>query len=225
MKVLGRFATAAAAVFLSSGVASAADMMAAEYVETAAPALTGFYGSMHAGYYMPSDTDLTIIGPPSGYASSEDGYRVGGSLGYDFNANIGAEVEVSYATGDIDSLNFGGVSFGTNGDGSSLTMMGNVIVGQHYGAWRPYVGAGVGAARVSIDSDFLSGLHDDDWAAAGQLLAGVDYSFTDTVSLGGRYRFQYIGSTDYSDGDGDPVELDALKSHSIEAVLKVRFAN
>ena len=103
--------------------------------------------------------------------------------------------------------------------------MGNLIVGQHFGAWRPYVGAGVGAARLSINSDYADGLDDSDWAAAGQVFTGIDYNFTERLSLGARYRFQYIGSTDYNDGIGDPVKVGSLQSHNIEAVLKMRFGN
>ena len=68
-------------------------------------------------------------------------------------------------------------------------------------------------------------MDDSDWAAAGQVFTGLDYNFTDRLSLGGRYRFQYIGSTDYLDGIDDPVEIGSLQSHSIEAVLKMRFGN
>ena len=69
------------------------------------------------------------------------------------------------------------------------------------------------------------GLDDSDWAAAGQVFTGIDYNFTEQLSLGARYRFQYIGSTDYDDGIGDPVEVGSLQSHNIEAVLKMRFGN
>ena len=111
MKSFGRLVLAASALVLSGGVACAADMMAAEYVDTAVPAMSGFYGTLHGGFYMPQDPDLTIVLPvvlravlavpvPTMAIGS------GGSLGYDFNANFGVEAEVSYAKADIDSLNF-----------------------------------------------------------------------------------------------------------------------
>ncbi|WP_306258062.1 outer membrane protein [Pararhizobium sp. IMCC21322] len=227
------------ALLLSGGLALAADLPQTVYVEPIEPAPlppAGFYASLHAGYVMPGDVDGEIVFPaaPSTRNISvdvEDGYRFGGALGYDFNSMIGIEAEVSYFEMDVDSISVagpapGGVTAPTSGDASVLTLMGNVIVGQQYDRWRPYVGVGAGAARVDLDITIPAlpnNLHDNDWAFAGQAFVGLDYSLTDTVSLGARYRYLHIASTDYADEAPDPVSIDSFGTHSIEAAVKVKF--
>jgi opacity protein-like surface antigen len=88
-----------------------------------------------------------------------------------------------------------------------------------------YIGLGGGIAHVNpnIDIGGNNGMNDTDTTWAAQAFLGVDLQLTDNLSLGGRYRYQHIGSTDYLDFDGDPVSVDHISAHSIEAVLKVRF--
>lgn len=225
------------ALLLSGGLAMAADLPEMGYVGPMEPAPlppAGFYASLHAGYVMPGDVDGEIVfpvGPSTRDASVdvEDGYRFGGALGYDFNSMMGIEAEVSYLEMDVDSISIAGAGGGTastSGDASVLTLMGNLIAGQQYDRWRPYVGVGAGAAHVDLDitiPTLPNDLDDSDWAFAAQAFVGLDYSLTDTVSLGARYRYLHISSTDYSDEAPDPVSIDSFGNHSIEAALKVRF--
>lgn len=230
--VFRKMSVVGSALLLSGGLAMAADLPEMGYVEPMEPAPlppAGFYASLHAGYVMPGDVDGDIIfggGTTDVGIDVEDGYRIGGSLGYDFNSMIGVEAEVSYSQTDVDSLSaaaLGGVS-PTSGDASILTLMGNVIIGQQYDRWRPYVGVGAGAAHLNLDVvTLLDDVDDSDWAFAAQAFVGLDFSLTDTVSLGARYRYLHIGSTDYSDDVGDPVNVDSFGTHSIEAAVKVKF--
>ncbi len=220
------------ALLLSGGLAMAADMPDMSYVEQMEPAPlppAGFYASLHAGYVMPGDVDGEIVpGPASDIeVDVEDGYRFGGALGYDFNSMIGVELEASFIESDVDSITAPAVAttLQTSGSAKTITLMGNVIVGNQYDRWRPYVGIGAGAAHLDLDVVVtgLDNIDDSDWAFAAQALAGLDFSLTDTVSLGARYRFLHIGSTDYTDTAGDAVSIDSFGTHSIEAALKVKF--
>ena len=154
MKSFGRLVLATSALVLSGGVASAADMMAAEYVDTAVPAMSGFYGTLHGGFYMPQDPDLTIVGAVRRQAAPVPTMAIGSA---DRSATISMPISVSKQKFPMPRpisirSNFASVLVpDTDGDGSSLTLMGNLIVGQHFGAWRPYVGAGAGAARLSLN--------------------------------------------------------------------------
>lgn len=219
-------------LLLSGGLAMAADMPDMSYVEQMEPVPlppAGFYASLHAGYAMPGDVDGEIVpGPASDIeVDVEDGYRFGGALGYDFNAMIGIEAEASFTQMDVDSITAPAipVTLQTSGEAQLITVMGNVIVGNQYDRWRPYIGIGAGAAHLDLDVVVtgLDNIDDSDWAFAGQAFAGVDFSLTDTVSLGARYRYLHVGSTDYSDTAGDAVSVDSFGTHSIEAALKVKF--
>lgn len=219
------------ALLLSGGLAMAADLPEMGYVEQMEPAPlppAGFYASLHAGYVMPGDVDAEFVfgGTVDGDVDVEDGYRIGGSLGYDFNNMIGVEAEVGFSSTGVDSISAAGTTIQTSGDANVLTLMGNVIIGNHYDRWRPYLGAGVGAAHVALDvsgTALPDDLDDNDWAFAAQAFVGVDYSLTDAVSLGARYRYLHVGSTDYTDDGDDPVSVDPFGNHSVEAVLKVKF--
>lgn len=224
MRTLLAVSTALGALCISTGLAAAAD----DY-QPMAPVTGGFYASLHAGAYLPSDSTASfrLSGQePTGNVNADTGYRLGGALGYDFNDNVAAEVELSYVRSDVSSIDVGAPFFvtqPTTGYGSVFTIMGNAVIGNDYGAWRPYVGAGIGAALVSLNVDFASGIDDSDWALAGQVFAGVDYALSDRASIGGRYRYTHIGSTGYTDGNGFPVGLNDFGSHSFEVVLKYRF--
>lgn len=218
------------ALLLSGGLAMAADLPEMGYVEPMEPAPlppSGFYASLHAGYVMPGDVDGEIVPGPSVNieVDVEDGYRFGGALGYDFNSMLSLEAEASFSELGVDSITGAGTTFQTSGDGQTITLMGNVIVGHQYDRWRPYVGVGAGAAHVDLDVvvNGLDNIDDSDWAFAAQAFAGLDFSVTDTVSLGARYRYVHIGSTDYTDEANDPVSIDSFGTHSIEAAVKVKF--
>jgi len=223
MRSYSLFNLAAAAVLLSAGAAAAADF------SPQPPAQGRFYGSLHGGVDISSDPDASFVMgalTPTGTIDVDTGYRVGGSLGYDFTENYAAEIEATYVRSGVSSIDIVTPAPSSNpvsGHGSALQIMANAIVGEHYGAWRPYVGAGAGMARVSLNVDFATGLDDTDWAFAAQAFAGVDYELSSSTSLGGRYRYQHIGATDFTDNSGQPVSAGALGGHSFELVLKYRF--
>ncbi len=217
-----------AAFLLSGGFAVAADLPEMGYVEPMEPVPlppAGFYASLHAGYVMLGD----VKGDAGTDAEShvEDGYRIGGAFGYDFNSVIGIEAEVSYFQNDIDSLSAFGTTLDARGDVGVLTLMGNVIIGHQYDRWRPYVGVGAGAAHANFDFVIIGtdSVDDGNWGFAAQAFAGLDFSVTDTVSLGARYRYARIGAIDYTSDGGLDVSGDPFDAHSIEAALKVKFGS
>ena len=224
-----RLQLSCAAVCLSFGTTMAADLEMPAVEQYSAP--SPYYLSLHGGLTLPDDSDIEFElqgqSEVPGEARNENGFRVGGALGYNLSEMLSGEVEVSYSNSDVSSIYAGGVfdtTVPTDGDGSLLTIMGNLVIGQHMGAWRPYIGAGAGAANVDLQvTGFGSGVDDDDWTWAVQGFAGADFSLSENMTLGGRYRYQHIGSTDYSDGNGLPIKIDDAGIHSIEAVLTLNF--
>ena len=203
-----------------------------EPAQIAAPAPdfggAALYFTLHGGVVFLPDVTADLSPDDTGIFHMTPGYRVGGSIGYDFSPNFGIEGEVSDAGLGIDSVTFfDPAPEGTGsitGNVNVLTLMGNLIFGHQWGALRPYVGVGAGGARVAANvNDFLSGVNDSAWTWGAQAFAGIDFTVTRNVSLGARYRFQYIGPTNMSDGDGDPIHNHAFTAHSIEAVLKMSF--
>lgn len=196
----------------------------------------GFYASIHGGMLLDSTLSARIssdfrpadeLDTPIDF-DFDDGTRWGGSVGYYLNSNMSIEAEVSNAGFDVIGFDIPNTLPGNAaGTPSVLTIMGNFVIGQNYNSFRPYVGAGLGAAKVSADVDSLDGfnnaLHDEDWALAGQVFAGIDYALTDSLMLGARYRYQSIGSTDMSDTLDYPVAIDRFDLQSVDLVLKMAF--
>lgn len=80
-----------------------------------------------------------------------------------------------------------------------------------YEAWSPYVGAGVGATRLSVSNakslqtspvesginHFNSKRSDSTWAFAAQFKAGLRYNFCQSFHVFGEYRYLYVDSNNY----------------------------
>jgi opacity protein-like surface antigen len=223
---------ALAAIVAGGTSALAADLPADGYVAPPAPApvtWNGWYFSLHGGaVWSPDTTAACDCGPPDTLIiSTNTGYRLGGAVGYDFNPNFALEGEVSWASSSLNTATIPGfVTSPLVGTARVLSVMANVIAAYPIGQWRPYVGAGAGFAQVFLDqSNFGSTLHDSSGTWAGQLIAGIDYAFANGATIGGRYRYMYVGATDYTDGGDDPVHIDHIQAHSAEVVLKVPFAH
>jgi opacity protein-like surface antigen len=79
------------------------------------------------------------------------------------------------------------------------------------GAFSPYVGAGVGATRISIKNatslqtspeeaginHFNSRRNDSAWAFAAQIKAGLRYNSCESFHIFGEYRYLFIDSSNY----------------------------
>jgi opacity protein-like surface antigen len=155
----------------------------------------GWYADIHAGVVIPEDPTADLHGsffPGSPAKFHENvGAGVGVSLGYQglFLPGIRAEGEIVYRTNNVDRATSSGFPGTTGARGSidSAGFMGNVLYDfMSDSQWTPYLGAGVGAARVTVNdisfpafsSQTFSG---NDWRFAYQGIAGVKYAFTPAV--------------------------------------------
>jgi opacity protein-like surface antigen len=237
-------AGAAFAALVSVSPVVAADMPVEPIVEEAQ---ANWYVSLHGGWKFGEDwndeldashgdplsddfADLTI--------EADDGWRVGGALGFSFNNWLALEGEVAYMKQDFNSVEFdetGGEfsgldlldPFDLGGDISILTGMVNVIVGVPLGEiFRPYIGGGIGAAHVNADasiSDLDFSLDDSDTVFAAQAFAGVDVIITENVAIGGRVRYLHLNDIDLIDDEDHEHSLDPDGILSAEAVLTFGF--
>ena len=190
----------------------------------AAPALAaGPYIGAQAGAVFLDDATI------SDSAGSLDvkfdtGYGVGVFGGFDYGT-WRLEGEFTYRANDHDQVSEGGLSAPLDGDTSSMALMLNAYYDSKMVSptFVPYIGAGVGGARVSVDASAggLQLLDDDDMVFAYQLAAGVGFVVSPqlTIDLG----YKYFATADPSfeiSGGGGSVDGE-YKSHNV--FLGARF--
>ena len=120
-----------------------------------------FYVGLHGGINVPRETvsEFDSPGLPGGVgfitAEAENGYRVGGAVGYIFNRYLRGEVELSYTRNSLDTLDAVTFAFpaGTGplpakGSATTLSGMVNGYASLPLDRLRPYIGAGIGYTRL-----------------------------------------------------------------------------
>ena len=139
--------------------------------------------------------DSKNSGSGLGYKSESDaGWMTQGQVGYSFGS-WKLEGELSYRSNSIDKV------AGANGKGTTTAlapMVNGIYEFMPQSQWHPFVGVGVGAARVDAGTVKQNGTNvyrGDDWQFAYQGFAGVGYDITKNVELKAQYR--YFATLDY----------------------------
>ncbi len=146
----------------------------------------GYYAKVFGGLSALQGDDATLDGTTAPVAY-DSGALYGGAFGYDYGDRpFRAELEFAYRSGDA-------VTFGGSGDYASTTLMLNgFYVFQTAGAFRPYVGLGLGYV-TEIDFDITGGAEAGEYSDRGllawQAMIGTDYALSDSLSLFGEARF------------------------------------
>jgi opacity protein-like surface antigen len=165
------------------------------------------YGALNGGALLPTNTDVSFTGTLSGSGKIHynTGYTFGGTLGYHFNDYIAGEADLSYSRANYDKIS--GTLNGASGDldlgghVSAVTGLLNAVVTPVKNlAFTPYFGGGIGFAATSSKITSVGGVavtgsdgHKTDFAA--DVLAGFDVPVNKDVSLGGRYQYVWINSS------------------------------
>lgn len=127
----------------------------------------------------------------------DTGVFVNGFVGKDFG-NVRVEGEIAYRQNDMDNL--GGIP--VIGEMSSTAFMGNAYYDFGSGAGAtPYLGIGAGVASVK----FESGINDTQTTLAMQLMVGVSFPVSQTLSITGELR-GFGAYPEFSDGLGGTAE-------------------
>ncbi len=206
---------------------------------TAPPAHAQWYVSGNVGAAILQDakvTDTFTGGSITGDVEFDNGYGVSGALGHAWGP-FRLEGEISYRKNDLDkvnvtSLTVAGVVFtalgsaSLGGDISSLGFMANGFYDFDTGGpWVPFVGAGIGGARLNIDIKSVAGVatvyDQSDTVFAYQAAAGIGYKFTPKIMATLSYRYFVTSDPTFNDGV-DKLEAE-YRSHNIWAGLIVRF--
>jgi len=182
------------------------------------------YGGAWAGVFSIASNDMDKSGVDVDL-DYDTGYAGALLIGYDFGT-FRLDLEGSYRTADVDKIEINGNKAGSaNGDIEIKAVLLNgyydFITGGNY---SPYVGAGLGWAKVSydsVDANFGKLVDDDDTVLAGQLSAGVLFALNKSVVLDIGYRFLATEKPDLSTSLGN---VDAkIISHTVVAGLQFNF--
>lgn len=146
---------------------------------------------------------------------SELGLAILGAVGSYLTDGIRIEAEISWRRNTADTLKFSGSfrglrfpeSLNAESSLSNLAAMVNAAYDWNITPrFRPFVLAGVGMSRVTIELDEIeifgqrfSVNADDKYTFAYQGGVGIDYALTDTVSVDVGYRFFGTPTVDFSE--------------------------
>ncbi|WP_343562030.1 outer membrane protein [Kiloniella sp. b19] len=172
-----------------------------------------FYLSVFGGASFAQDLDYDgqVGGNPQTVDTDLDNdFVFGGAIGYDFNSvqygvfSPRLELELSYREHDTDGINFSGNGAGPDndlgGDIGLTTLLTNAyldITAFEEHSITPFVGVGLGVAFIDQNVVYAPNaattpvidLGDSDEVFAAQFIAGVDYAFTDHISLYSDVRY------------------------------------
>ena len=182
--------------------------------------LPDFYIAAGAGGTVLEDTD--VRSPLLDFETEPfPGYTLNGALGLDFGL-LRVEGEVYHSRYSIDDINSAG--FDTNAEGSFKTLAGmaNIFIDIPVPFVNPFIGAGIGRARVDADDIRFQNVDivdDDDTVTAWQARAGFAFGILPLTDLTLGYRYFVTDDLNLDNG----VDVDKLKSHSVELGLRVTF--
>ncbi|MEK0084147.1 outer membrane protein [Benzoatithermus flavus] len=189
---------------------------------------TGVYVEGQVGYSFPESVDAGV-GGIDGDIDLEEAPVFGGAIGYRFTyARL--ELNGSYRKYDVDKVHAEGLRSGGDGEATSVVGLVNLFIDPDLGLpVHPFVGGGVGAAYVEVDTGNDSPLEVDDEAGAfaWNLSAGLTWDITPSVALSASYRYLRLAGTDFSADlagiDIGDVDVDDVVSHEVLLGLRYTF--
>ncbi|MBL8572589.1 MAG: porin family protein [Hyphomicrobiaceae bacterium] len=229
---LGSVLGATLAVTMVAGSALAADMAGGPIVvEGGRPvhmpsALPTMYFGLKAGANLLSETRFTagIVGTPATKSAYDTGYNAAMAIGYDLGEAFGmfgarGEIELGMMRNDTKSLTVGATKYSggaSTGKTDSTYGLVNAYVDAHLGAFKPYIGAGIGVGYTRFNNHgFTAGattvvLDDEAVGFAWQASAGVGVQIEEGVVLDVGYRYLSLpGASVKSGAIGNKIDTTA----------------
>ena len=128
----------------------------------------------------------------------DTGYILGFAGGVDITPNVAVELEYAYRNADAELKDTGGDSGKTELNAFMVNALYNFTPLGATGQWQPYVGGGLGAADLNIESfDLVGGDLDSDYNFAYQVIGGIGYAVNPNLSLIGELRFFGINDQEF----------------------------
>ncbi len=159
-------------------------------------------GNLGLGLVMDADIDNMPNNTGSAKMTFDGGFLGTLAVGYDFAGPFRAEGEYGWVKNDLDQLTYNN-SYGhfREGDLKIQSLMVNGYYDVDTGSkWVPFIGAGIGWAKVDLNTPALP-LGDNDNVFAYQFMAGVTYVIDDRWAVDAQYRF--FGTQDATIQDAD----------------------
>ena len=185
-----------------------------------------FYASGYGGLNLALISDVDDSRQGIDEISYDPGFVLGGTFGYKFKFQMRLEGDLSYRRNEVDEFEILGRSQSGDGNVTTTAFLVNAFYDfDNSSRWTPYLGGGVGLARVEWDDVEASGgarLDDDAYLGAAQLGGGVAFRVTDNVDLTADYRAFATGVAEIDDQTGDEVEIDYVSSSFLFGV-RIRF--
>jgi outer membrane immunogenic protein len=215
-----KFLIAVAALTVSAGAASAADLAARPYTK-APPMLdpiynwTGFYIGGNAGYGWSRDAHVDLAPGFGGFWASGSGVFdatqtikaqgavYGGQIGYNWqSANWVFGLEGQFNGADLKrtdiSIFFPGSDLLRAKIDSFATVTGRI--GYAFNNWLPYIKGGYAGANPKTSNFDIFGNHLDNstWRSGYVVGAGLEYGFAGNWSIGVEYNYMDFGSKSFA---------------------------
>ena len=190
-----------------------------------AHATEGWYGRVDAGYSFENDFAIDD-GPTFGLSAAGDGdWSQYLGLGYAMQNGFRLEGEVSHRWGELDPTPL----IDQGGDVHAYAAMINLYYDfNRGGGFEPYLGVGVGAARINAnahDGTLPSHLDGEDTSIAYQALAGVAIGLGEQLDLDIGYRYFVAPEGEYGGtGAGAPWEA-YYDDQAVTVGLRWQFAS
>lgn len=169
-----------------------------------AVAIDGWYTTVFGGYtFVPDNVDNSLLGLVINHAAFENGYNVGGSIGYKSNP-LRYEAEYTFINASAKAFRVNHIpQFDVSGYASANLIMANVFYDtpEMLPALTPYLGLGIGYAYIQ---DSLSGLRSQGpvyfsartSSFAYQGMLGITYNFAEQYAAYLGYRYVATSSAD-----------------------------
>jgi len=183
---------------------------------------SGNYLGVGAGVNLTRDSDISGSGVNTS-ADFDNGWASAIAIGHAYGNGVRTEIELNHRENDLDSLT--GVT-NARGEASSWGLMGNVLYDfANSSPLIPYVGGGIGVARVDVDGAAPisnSQIDESDTVFAYQAIAGISYKLNDDLHLFGDYRYFGTTESDLRLASGTNVDAD-YNNHTVMIGLRWSF--
>lgn len=192
--------------------------------------ITGF-----AGYAFAEDYESAFVNNITGAqvdynVSMDDGFVIGGALGYIWNPNIRTELELSYGSNEFgnDYRSAGFVGLGESGSIDSFMVFANTWFNHSLGWVDPYIGGGVGVAFSHGDLSLTNGagnqFSSNETDLAAQFGAGLRFPVSSNVEIDASYRLRAVFDLEFdSDIAGFSNKGSDFITHTAQLGLTYKF--